>query len=234
MTTTRTGATSDATPVVIYVDPCCPFAWITSRWLVEVERQRPVALDFRLVSLSVINEDRELEAWYREFNDRAWGPARVFAAVRAGHGPAGARAFYEAFARRFHVARDEDLTAVVPAALAACDLPSSLAADAGEPRWDAELRASTHDALGPVGVDAGTPLLHLDGTAVFGPVLTSCPRGDDAVELFDAVRTMLAQPAFSDIRRRRNETLDRSDPALDRGDEPGQFAASSCARSRDA
>ena len=200
------------TPVTVYVDPCCPFAWITSRWLVEVARQRPVTLDVRLVSLSVINEGRDLDDWYRAFNDRAWGPARVFAAVESEHGVAGARPFYDAFGRRFHVAGDEELGSVVPAALAACGLPPSLARAADDPRWDARLRATTDEALGPVGLDVGTPVIHLDGTAVFGPVLTSCPRGDDAVRLFDAVRTMLAQPAFSDIRRRRNETLDRSDP----------------------
>ena len=181
------------TPVAVY-DPCCPFAWITSRWLVEVERQRPITLDFRLVSLSVINEGREVDDWYRGFNDRAWGPARVFAVVRAEHGPVGARAFYEAFGHRFHVGRDEELATVVPDALAACGLAPPLAAAAHDPRWDAELRASTDEALGPVGVDVGTPLLHLDGAAVFGPVLTSCPRGDDAVQLFDAVRTMLLSP----------------------------------------
>ena len=75
------------TPVAVYVDPCCPFAWITSRWLVEVERQRPLAFDFRVVGLAVINEGRELDDWYRGFNDRAWGPARVFAAVRAAPTP---------------------------------------------------------------------------------------------------------------------------------------------------
>jgi hypothetical protein len=203
------------TPVAVYVDPCCPFAWITSRWLAEVERQRPVALDVRLVSLSVINEHRELDDWYRGFNDRAWGPARVFAAVREEHGPDGARAFYEAFGRRFHVGRDEELATVVPLALTTCGLPESLAAAADDPSWDAELRSSTDEALGPVGVDVGTPVLHLDGTAVFGPVLTSCPRGDDAVQLFDAMRTMLAQPAFSDLRRRRNDTLDRSDVVVE-------------------
>jgi hypothetical protein len=204
-----------STPVVIYVDPCCPFAWITSRWLDEVERHRPIALDVRLVSLSVINEHRDLDDWYREFNDKAWGPARVLAAVRSNHGPSDARRFYDAFGHRFHVAGDEELESVVPAAIASCGLPPSLALAAADSRWDAELRTSTNEALGPVGIDAGTPVLHLDGTAVFGPVLTSCPRGEEAVQLFAAVRTMLAQPGFSDIRRRRNETLDRSDPALD-------------------
>jgi hypothetical protein len=205
-----------STPVVIYVDPCCPFAWITSRWLDEVERHRPIALAVRLVSLSVINEDRDLDDWYREFNDKAWGPARVFAAVRANHGPAGARAFYDAFGHSFHVAGDENLASVVPAALATCGLPASLALAADDSDWDAVLRSSTGEALAPVGIDVGTPVLHIDGTAVFGPVLSACPRGEEAVQLFDAVRTVLAQPAFSDIRRRRNDTLDRTDPALER------------------
>ena len=88
--------------MVIYVDPCCPFAWITSCWMVQVASQRPVRLEHRLVSLSVINENRELDEWYRGFNDRAWGPARVLAAVHAGHGAEAATAFYEAFGNRFH------------------------------------------------------------------------------------------------------------------------------------
>jgi len=185
------------------------------RWMVQVAHQRPVRLEHRLVSLSVTNENRELDDWYREFNDRAWGPARVFAAVCAKHGAEAAAAFYEAFGRRFHVCGDEDLATVIPAALGACKLPTAYADFAADGAWDEALRASTAEALGPVGVDAGTPLLHLDGTAVFGPVLSSCPIGDDAVALFDAMRTMLAQPAFSDIRRRREDALDRTDPNLD-------------------
>lgn len=201
--------------MVVFVDPCCPFAWITSRWLTEVERQRDLDLEFRLVSLSVINEDRDLEDWYREFNDRAWGPARVFAAVEAEHGSTGARAFYEAFGRRFHVERDEDLERVIPLALADAGLEPTLNSAVDANRWDEVLRASTHDALEPVGVEVGTPVLHLDGTAVFGPVLTSCPRGDDAVALFDALRTVLATTGFSEIQRARSDALDRSDPALE-------------------
>jgi hypothetical protein len=203
------------TPVVIYVDPSCPFAWITSRWLVEVEQQRPIDLTFRLVSLSVINEHREVDDWYRGFNDRAWGPSRVLAAVGAAHGPSGLRAFYEAFGRHFHVQRDENLAIVVPAALADAGLPVTLASAMDEPHWDAALRRSTAEALAPVGVDAGTPLIHIDGTAVFGPVLSATPRGDAAAQLFDALRVMLAQPAFNDVRRGRAGDLDRSDPALD-------------------
>ncbi|MDQ6698465.1 MAG: disulfide bond formation protein DsbA [Actinomycetota bacterium] len=203
-------------PVRVYVDPSCPFAWITTRWLVEVERQRPLDLEFHLVSLSVINERRQLDDWYRAFNDQAWGPSRVFAAVHAQHGGPAARQFYEAFGRRFHVAGDEDPATVVPMALAEAALPATLSSTADEQSWDVDLRASTQAAVGPVGLDVGTPILQLDDTAVFGPILTSCPRGDDAVRLFDAVRTMLATPGFSELQRRRPEVLDRSDPAHDR------------------
>lgn len=199
------------------MDPCCPFAWITSRWLVEVERRRDLDVRFGLVSLSVVNEDRDLDDWYRAFNDGAWGPARVFAMVDAEYGPATARAFYDAFGRRFHVDGDDDLASVLPAALDDAGLPATSASAADDPRWDTALRASTRAALDPVGLDVGTPILHLDGTAAFGPVLTTCPRGTAATELFDAVRTMLAHPGFSELQRARSDTLDRSDPALDTG-----------------
>ena len=172
-------------------------------------------MTFRLVSSLVINEHRNLDDWYREFNDRAWGPARVFAAIEHQHGCDTARAFYTAFGRRFHVDRNEDLDTVLPAALADADLSVDLAAAADDAGWDTVLRSSIIDALDPVGVEVGTPILHLDGTAVFGPVLTTCPRGDDAVGLFDSLRSMLATPGFSEVQRARAETLDRSDPALD-------------------
>jgi hypothetical protein len=206
---------ASTTIVDVFVDPCCPFAWITSRWIVEVERQRDVVATFHLMSLSVINEHRDLDDWYREFNDRAWGPARVYAAVEAGHGPGVTRGFYEAFTRRFHSEGNENLAIVVPAALAEAGLPASLARAAADATWDTALRSSTRAALDPVGIDVGTPVLHLDGTAVFGPVLTACPRGAAAGRFFDALRTMLSTPGFSELQRRRDDTLDRSDPAID-------------------
>jgi len=206
---------ASAVTVDLFVDPCCPFAWITSRWVAEVERQRDVVATFRLMSLSVINEHRVLDDWYREFNDRAWGPARVWAAVEAGHGGGMARAFYDAFGRQFHSEGNEDLAIVVPAALAEAGVAAALADAATDATWDTALRSSTGTALDPVGVDVGTPILHLDGSAVFGPVLTTCPRGAAAGEVFDALRAMLSTPGFSELQRRRDDSLDRSDPAGD-------------------
>ena len=126
--------------------------------MAEVERQRNVLATFRLMSLSVINEHRVLDDWYREFNDRAWGPARVWAAVEAEYGTGVVRAFYDAFGRRFHIDRNEDLAIVLPAALDEAGVPATLASAATEATWDAALRSSTRTALDPVGVDVGTPV----------------------------------------------------------------------------
>jgi hypothetical protein len=198
---------SAAGTVVVYVDPSCPFAWITSRWLGEIERLRGIDLQIRLLSLSVVNEHRELDDWYRGFNDQAWGPARVMAAVAAERGTQAARRFYEAFGERFHVQLDTgddvDRDAVAGEALADAGLPGQLADAATDPRWDDGLRTITRAALDPVGLDVGVPITVIDGVAASGPVLAGIPRGNAAVALFDAVRTLARQSSFVRLERQR-------------------------------
>ncbi|MFB4291366.1 disulfide bond formation protein DsbA [Nonomuraea sp. ATR24] len=194
---------SAVVPVVCYFDPACPFAWVTSRWLLEVERLRPIDLTFRIMSLSVLNEHRELEPWYREFNDRAWGPARVCAAAEAGHGTAILRDLYTALGERIHRAGDKDYPAVIAAALDELGLPASLAGAATGDRFDAALRASHQAAQDAVGEEAGTPVVTVDGAAFFGPVLTAAPTGETAARLFDAVRTLAGLRAFAELKRGR-------------------------------
>ncbi len=193
--------------VVVHVDPSCPFAWITSRWLAEVEGQRPIDLHIQLLSLSVVNEHRQLDDWYRGFNDAAWAPARVMAAVVDGHGELAGRRFYEAFGNRFHVelgtADEVDRVAVAAHALADADLPADLIDAATAARWDATLRTITRDALDPVGLDVGVPVVTVDGVSASGPVLSEIPRGDAAVALLDAVRTLAAQRGFVRFERQR-------------------------------
>jgi hypothetical protein len=191
------------TPVTCYFDPSCPFAWITSRWLLEVERRRPIDLDFRIMSLSVLNEHRELEPWYREFNDRAWGPARVCAAAAQRCGDGVLRDLYTALGTRLHHDRDEDHDRVIAAALAETGLPADLADAARTDVHDAALRAGHRAAQDAVGEESGTPITVIDGTGHFGPVLTAVPKGEDAARLFDAVRTLAGLDAFAELKRPR-------------------------------
>ncbi|MFF0250956.1 disulfide bond formation protein DsbA [Micromonospora zamorensis] len=190
-----------ASAVTAYVDPSCPFAWITSRWLVEVARMRPVDLRFEVMSLAVINEHRDLEPWYREFNDRAWGPARVCTAVSAEHGPTALASLYAALGRRIHDEGDKDFDTVVPAALAEAGLPADLAGAAHRGDVDPRMRASTARAQQLVGEDLGTPTVVVDDVAFFGPVLTSIPRGEEALRVFDGARLLAACGAFSELKR---------------------------------
>ncbi|MEU0547309.1 disulfide bond formation protein DsbA [Micromonospora sp. NPDC005979] len=173
----------------------------------EVARLRPIALRFEVMSLAVVNEHRDLEPWYREFNDRAWGPARVCTAAGTRHGSAALARLYPALGRRIHDEGDKDFDAVIPAALAEVDLPADLADTAGRSDVDDQMRASTARAQQLVGEDLGTPTIVVDGVAFFGPVLSSIPRGEDALRVFDGARLLAGCPAFSELKRARTDAL---------------------------
>jgi hypothetical protein len=193
--------------VAIYVDPSCPFAWITYRWLADVERQGAVELSVHLLSLSVVNEHHELDAWYRGFNDQAWGPARVMYAVSEQHGDVAARRFYDAFGRRFHIAcdtsDDADRTAIAADALADASLPNSLIGAATVADHDQALRDLTGRALEPVGLGVGVPVVVMGENACAGPVFSKVPTADEAVAVYQAMHTLATQPGFMRVERQR-------------------------------
>ncbi len=193
--------------VIVHVDPSCPFAWITERWLGEVEAAGVIDLEVRLLSLAVVNEHREVDAWYRTFNDRAWGPARVMAAVVDAHGTVAGRRFYEAFGQRFHVrsntADDVDRDVVATDALADVGLSLDLAAAATDVAWDDELRSITHASIEAVGLDVGVPLVTIGGAIASGPVLSRIPTGEAAVAVFRAAQVLAGEPGFVRLERQR-------------------------------
>ncbi|MET0766857.1 MAG: disulfide bond formation protein DsbA [Aeromicrobium sp.] len=202
MTTTET--------VDLWVDPLCPWAWMTSRWMLEVEQVRPVRTSFHVMSLSVLNEDKDVPEEYKEMIERGWGPVRLCIAAEKQHGSEALRDLYTALGTRHHVeGRDFD-RALYEESLAEVGLPLELADAADDLSLDEAVRASHLDGISRVGEEVGTPVIAIGDTAFFGPVVSPAPKGEQAGTVFDGARALASYDGFFELKRTRTR-----DPIFD-------------------
>jgi hypothetical protein len=200
--------------VQFWFDPVCPWAWITSRWMGEVEKVRPVRTEWRIMSLAYLNltqhEGKGLSEEYLERMAQAWAPVRVCAAAAQHSGPEILGPLYTALGTRFHVQGRRHDPDVIPEALAEVGLPASLAGAAESTEFDELIKRSHCEAFDDVGLDVGTPVIRINGRALFGPVITPAPKGEAAGRLWDGLVLVSEADGFFELKR----TRDRK-PAFD-------------------
>jgi 2-hydroxychromene-2-carboxylate isomerase len=190
-----------------WFDPLCPFAWITSRWMLEVEQVRDVKTEWHVMSLAVLNEDRDIADSYREFLKDAWGPVRVLIAAEQQHGNEALLPLYTAMGNRIHKEKQEVTRLMVDSALQEAGLPTELGKLMEDDSLDEDVRKSHDQAMALVGDDVGTPTIRVNDQAFFGPVLSTIPRGEDAGRLWDGVLAVSAFPYFYELKRSRTQPL---------------------------
>ncbi len=205
MTESQTVETVD-----FWFDPLCPWAWMTSRWMLEVEQVRDVHTVFHVMSLSVLNEDKDVPEEYKEMIQRGWGPVRLAIAVEQQHGQEKLREFYTAIGTARHPGGRDFTHDLYVEVLEQVGLPTELADAADDTSLDDAVRASHQDGIERVGQEVGTPVISVGGTAFFGPVLSPAPKGEDAGRVFDGARLLAGYDGFYELKR----TRDR-DPIFD-------------------
>jgi 2-hydroxychromene-2-carboxylate isomerase len=192
-----------------WFDPACPFAWITSRWMLEVQKVRDVQVEWHVMSLAYLNQNKDdISDDYREFLATAWGPVRVLIAAEQAHGNEVLLPLYTAMGNRIHLEKRDRDRAMVEESLAEAGLPVSLADAMDDSSYDDAVVKSHHAGMDQVGDEVGTPTISIDGTAFFGPVISKAPRGEEAGQLWDAALQLASYPLFFELKRSRTAELD--------------------------
>ena len=211
MTTTAARPATDAVGPVrtvadFWFDPLCPWAWITSRWILEAAQVRDLDVRWHVMSLAYLNSGRDdLPEGYRELLATAWGPVRVVVAAEQAHGPDVVLPLYTALGTRRHLGKADLDRATIVEALTEVGLPAELADAAESEEYDEAVKASHHLGMDQVGMDVGTPVVAVGGVAFFGPVVTPAPKGEDAGRLWDGVLLVAGTPGFYELKRTRDE-----------------------------
>ena len=192
--------------VDFWFDPLCPWAWLTSRWMLQVEKVRQVKTNWHVMSLAVLNEGKDgLSDDYKKLMEHAMGPVRVCIAAEQAKGPDVLLPLYTALGTRIHLEKRREDPAIITESLEEAGLPPDLAAAATSTEFDEALRTSHHQGMDPVGYDVGTPVIHVSGVAFFGPVITPTPKGEAAGKLWDGVLLVAGTEGFFELKRSRDK-----------------------------
>ncbi|QCX26908.1 DsbA family oxidoreductase [Nocardioides jishulii] len=194
-----------------WFDPLCPFAWITSRWILEVEKVRDVEVVWHVMSLAYLNKDKDIPDEYRAMLEPAWGPVRVCIAAEQRHGREVLARLYTAFGTRIHLTEGSEINReLIADAVAEAGLEPDLVDAMDDTSLDEAVARSHHEGMDQVGDDVGTPTIAINGSAFFGPVLSKAPRGEEAGELWDGCVAVAKFPYFYELKRSRTGDLDFS------------------------
>jgi hypothetical protein len=198
-------AEQQKTTVDFWFDPACPWAWLTSRWILEVAKVRPVQPYFRIMSLAVLNEENDVPEEYREFIRRGWQATRLCAAVARDYGQQAVADVYTAYGTRRHGRGQEVDNDFFVGVIADAGLPAELIDLIDDPSLDPLVRESHEAGMKLVGDDVGTPIISFNGYATFGPIVSRVPQGEQAGVLWDAVELMSTVPYVYEIKKGRTE-----------------------------
>lgn len=193
-----------------WFDPRCPFAWITSRWILEVAEVRDIEVRWHVMSLAYLNRDKDISEDYRTMLEPAWGPVRVCIAAEQKLGSEVLLPLYTSLGTRIHIEGQDISREMIQAALAEAQLPVELADAMDDLSLDEAVATSHHEGMDAVGDDVGTPTIHINDVAFFGPVITKAPRGEEAGKLWDACVGLASYPLFFELKRSRTAELDFS------------------------
>jgi 2-hydroxychromene-2-carboxylate isomerase len=196
--------------VDFWFDPLCPWAWMSSRWLLEAARVRDLDPHFHVMSLAVLNEDKDISADDRDALKLAWGPVRVAIAAAQQLGEEVLLPLYTALGNRIHLEQRDAGDDVIREALREVGLAEELAEIAHTDAVDGALRASHQQAIDLVGDEVGTPVIKVGDVAFFGPVVTPAPKGEAAGRLWDGALLVAGTPGFYELKRSRTQGPDFS------------------------